>query len=54
MQDPVLVLIAEEKRLSELAGAIRTREEAILFTLPEDIRRGPRVLVGHVQARLRL
>ena len=38
--DPVLSLIAEERRIESLAIAARTRAEEILFALPEDIRKG--------------
>ena len=39
-EDPVIALIAEEKRLDALWGAATTRGDEIFETLPEDIRKG--------------
>jgi hypothetical protein len=39
-EDPVLALIAEEKRLDALWDAATTRGDEIFCALPEDIRKG--------------
>jgi hypothetical protein len=43
--DPVLALIAEEDRLRDEGVALQDRADTILFGLPEDIQRGPKILL---------